>query len=387
MLRSRRNLVETPHRTYRQAVMSVLFIVALLSSLAVVSTAQVERGRPQPYVMSGTETVTFTSNVNAGQEYVLYVQLPQRYAESDQHFPVIYVLDGQWDFTLVTALYGQQYYDGFVPASIVVGITWGGSNPKHDSLRAGDLTPTHSKAIPQSGHGPAFLKVVTTEAIPLIESSYRALPTGRTLIGSSFGGLFTLFALFQETRAFDRFVAASPAIRWAEDAMITEERRFAERVRSLPARVFIAHGGMESNVEAFQRFVSSIESRHYAGLEMQTRLIEGAGHSGAKAEGFTRGLQWVFARPDLSLDPEILDRCAGEYQVNADITVKLWRSDRTLMARYPGGPEVRLTAASETEFYIPGIFLKVKFEVDESGTVKGLLAEEYGRTTYAKKIQ
>ena len=177
-------------------------------------TAQSDKDRPQPFTLSGTETLSFTSEVNAGQEYSLYVHLPQGYSTSTDRYPVIYVLDGQWDFPLVTSIYGQQYYDGFIPSAIIVGITWGGNNPKHDSLRARDLTPTHNPGIPQSGKGAVFLKTIKTEIIPLIETRYRALSKERVLIGSSFGGLFTLYAMFREPGLFNRYAFTSPAIGW-----------------------------------------------------------------------------------------------------------------------------------------------------------------------------
>ena len=64
---------------------------------------------------------------------------------------------------------------------------------------------------------------------------------------------------------------------------------------------------------AFQSFVKRLKK--YEGLQFETKVIENTGHSGNKAEGFTRGLQYVFARPSLSLDPAILKQYVGEYEV------------------------------------------------------------------------
>jgi len=76
-----------------------------------------------------------------GQEYVLQVSLPAGYDKSNKKYPVVYLMDSQWDFPLVTALYGEQYFDGFIPELIIAGITWGGTHPNPDSLRARDYTP------------------------------------------------------------------------------------------------------------------------------------------------------------------------------------------------------------------------------------------------------
>src|SRR6266700_1524516 len=46
-----------------------------------------------------------------GQEYTLHINLPGNYSDSTKTFPVLYLLDGQWDFPLLSALYGEQYFD------------------------------------------------------------------------------------------------------------------------------------------------------------------------------------------------------------------------------------------------------------------------------------
>ncbi len=52
----------------------------------------------------------------------------------------------------MNAIFGEQYYDGFVPSAIVVGIAWSGSNPNYDLLRARDLTPSATKQAPIGGN-------------------------------------------------------------------------------------------------------------------------------------------------------------------------------------------------------------------------------------------
>src|SRR5690606_39585416 len=85
-------------------------------------------GKAQPVTIPGTEVNRIHSAI-VNQPYKLLVQLPAGYTQSAQRYPVVYLLDAQWDFPLVSSIYGQQYYDGFVPELIIVGITWGGDNP------------------------------------------------------------------------------------------------------------------------------------------------------------------------------------------------------------------------------------------------------------------
>ena len=105
----------------------------------------------------GSEVRKITSKIVAGQEYELQIMLPGGFKNSNKKYPVIYLMDSQWDFPLLKCLYGEHYFDGFVPELIVVGVTWGGVNPNPDSLRARDYTPTNETRTKQSGGADKFL--------------------------------------------------------------------------------------------------------------------------------------------------------------------------------------------------------------------------------------
>ena len=166
------------------------------------------------FEIQGSQVRKLTSSIVANQKYVLQMMLPANYENSNKKFPVLYLMDLQWDFPLLTALYGQQYYDGFIPEMIIVGVTWGGTKPNPDSLRARDYTPTTEARSPQSGGAQQYLSALKNEVFPFIETNYKADKNDRALIGCSLGGLFTLYALFTEPGLFQRYVAATPAIGW-----------------------------------------------------------------------------------------------------------------------------------------------------------------------------
>lgn len=71
----------------------------------------------------GSRVRRITSSIVSGQEYELQIMLPSGYDKTDKKYPVVYLMDSQWDFPLATALYGEQYYDGFIPELILVGVT------------------------------------------------------------------------------------------------------------------------------------------------------------------------------------------------------------------------------------------------------------------------
>lgn len=333
----------------------------------------------------GTQLQKITSAID-GQEYVLYVNLPRNYNDTTKKFPIIYVLDGQWDFPLVQALYGQQYYDGFVPATIVVGITWGGKNPDYDARRAFDLTPTSgNQPADKYGNAPKFLQCIKKEIIPFIESKYRVDNSNRTLMGSSFGGLFTLYTMFTETSLFNRYILTSPAVTWDNGVIYKIENEYHEKNKSLPVRLFIGWGSYEAQ-PVFQRFIDTLKSRNYEGLDFHSWAVEGCGHSGAKAEGYTKGLQAVFKKKSLTLDKSILDSYAGSYQVTPGYVIKLSDEDNSLVAQMPDNSKIVLHAQSDTDFFVNGMYFFVQFKKDDSGKVTGFNYEQFTGGAFAHKI-
>lgn len=193
----------------------------------------------------GSEIRTITSSIVTGQEYELQILLPGGYKNSTKKYPVVYLMDSQWDFPLVKSLYGQHYYDGFIPELIIVGVTWGGTKPNPDSLRARDYTPTNEARIPQSGGAGKFLSFLKNELFPFIETNYKADSSNRTLMGCSLGGLFTLYTLFTQPGLFSGYAAASPAIGWDKEVLYTYEKEFRSKKLAKPVRVYITTGDVE----------------------------------------------------------------------------------------------------------------------------------------------
>ena len=146
----------------------------------------------------------------------------------------------------------------------------------------------------------------------------------------------------------------------------------------------MAHGEMEDPAP-FLRFVDTLKKRRYAGLELQTRILDNTGHSGTKAEGYARGLQWVFARPSLKLPETILNKYAGTYLVGTD-TLKLIGESNRLIAIAPGNNRITLDAATENDFYLKGQFLQLHFKKDEAGNISGFQLERFEGDSFVKKI-
>jgi outer membrane protein assembly factor BamB len=92
-------------------------------------------------------------------------------------------------------------------------------------------------------------------------------------------------------------------------------------------------------------------------------------------------------RPDLSLDPRVLEAYVGEYEVSPGLVIAITREGDHIMAQATGQTRIQLSAQSETEFYFNQAGLDIKFLKDEKAEVTGLKLAQGGQTFTAKKTK
>ncbi len=314
-----------------------------------------------------SEVRTITSKIVVGQEYQLHILLPGGYKKTNKKYPVVYLMDSQWDFPLVKSIYGQQYFDGFIPEVIIVGVTWGGNNPNPDSLRARDYTPTNESRQPQSGGADNFLSFIKNELFPFMETNYTTDVNNRTLMGCSLGGLFTMYTLFTHPEMFTGYAAASPAIGWDKEVLYQYEKKYVENKSNPPAKLYITIGDVERNVPNFEKMVSHLQSRKYTSLQITSKVLENTGHSGTKSETYTRGLQYIFKKPDVKVDEVILSKYAGTYQTVAGNNIELRVENYQLVLYLNAANRYVLKASSDKTFYSTAEILNIVMNADGNG--------------------
>jgi uncharacterized protein len=277
-------------------IQSYAFTIGALGCLLIVSACATQTPAASnlalPQVTLPNSEVRTLKSANTGRTYDLYIRLPEEYTANRQ-YPVLYLLDGQWDFKLLDSIYGGLHYDQFIPELIIVGITYSGDKPDYETLRAIDYTPPGGFPTSDFGDAPKFLAFLKEEVIPLIEKNYQADPAHRLLMGSSYGGLFTLYAMFTAPELFNGYVSASPAVPFGNDAIFKQETDYAKQHKALPVKLFLSVGEIEELAPPVKAFIKVMNDRAYQGLQMETRIIEGERHSGNKPEAFNRGLRFV----------------------------------------------------------------------------------------------
>jgi predicted alpha/beta superfamily hydrolase len=296
------------------------------------------------------------------QEYQLLIKTPADYGQSGKTYPVIYFLDAQWDFPLMVSTYGQSYYDGFIPEAILVGIQWGGDDPNPNVLRARDFTPTHTPALSNSGGAGAFLQFIKQELIPFISKEYQT-NENRVLMGSSYGGLFTLYALFNEPNLFNGYVPTSSASGWDKNKLYEYAKGFANKKRTHPIRLYSAIGEFDDLMPAFDDLSAFFAKQQFTNVFFKFEKFAGLGHASLKGAGNTHGLHYIFAKPKLNLSKQELTKFVGKYRSELSgkpLEVLLVKGQ---LAVNMAGKTHTLIASSAHDFYQEGMFFKVNFTV------------------------
>jgi len=352
----------------------------LIPLLLIVGVAQLQAQKYPEVTIPGSHIRYITSSVVTGQEYELHILLPSKYETGTKKYPVVYVMDSQWDFPLVKCIYGEQYYDGFIPEIIVVGVTWGGGKV----LRTRDYVPP-TKADPQGTIGGAdkFLDFMKTELFPFIENNYRAESDNRTLMGCSLGGLFTLYTLFTHTDMFTGYAAASPALGWELDR---HEEVFAKKQLAKQVSVYMTVGDVEGGRLNFEKFATTMKSRNYKNVRLNPKVLENTGHSGTKSETYSRGLQYIFERNQLKLSDAVLNKFVGTYRAVKDGREVQLRNENGVLLLHFQRNNIPLLANSENHFYATSSFFNIYFK-ESNNIVEGFDLATYEETVTLKKVK
>lgn len=270
-----------------------------------------------------TELRRIKSNVT-GKNYQLSIALPSAYHNDDpikiepfdktlDAWPVVYILDPNWFFGVITDVIRYMSWCGRTTDAIVVGIGY----PEEKSLqetwrkslaaRTNELTPWHSessdkfnsewlKLAVRTGGGKDFFKFVQQELLPFIDGEYRTDPKKRILAGHSHGGLLTLFAMFQEPELFSSYIASSSSFGFAENSMFALENEYAQKHKRLPAQLYLSAGDLEESSDDttltdMYRFAAVLENRKYKGFSLTKQVFLDNNHCEVAALAFQAGLK------------------------------------------------------------------------------------------------
>lgn len=131
-------------------------------------------------------------------------------------YPVIYLLDGEFNFESVVGIVRSNAISRLIPEMIIVSI------PNTNRFR--DLTTSHTGDDSNpSGGAENFTKFIEDELIPHIDTNYPTTPH-RTLIGHSLGGLVVANTFINHSHLFENYLAIDPSLGWDNQKLLNQGR-------------------------------------------------------------------------------------------------------------------------------------------------------------------
>ncbi len=170
-----------------------------------------------------------------------YVQLPANYnANKNEKYPIVFILDGK--VLLPTVNNVQNFYSGgFMPEMVLIGIS--NANNRTRDLTTSKIKETNGMPLDKdNGEAANFSNFVETELIPFIENKY-PVTNFRTLIGHSYGGLFTIYTLINHPQLFSNYIAIDPSLDWDNQKLLTEAQEKLSSNNYKGKSLFMSLGG------------------------------------------------------------------------------------------------------------------------------------------------
>lgn len=224
-----------------------------------------------------------------GETRRLLISLPERYDKSEDHYPVVYVLDGDAHFPHTAAFLSFEARYGRIPPVILVGI------PNTDRTR--DLTPptaTEAETYPTAGGVDDFLRFLREEVIPMIARDYRA-SDHRTLIGHSYGGMTALHCLIHYPDDYSSYLAISPSLWWDEQRLVEQAATAFPQADRHELRLFMTLGNEDGKMlSGYRRLEALLSESPPEGLQWSSRRMPEESHLTIPYRSTVHGLLYLF---------------------------------------------------------------------------------------------
>jgi uncharacterized protein len=210
--------------------------------------------------------------------FVIDISLPYSYSKNiNERYPVFYMTDGYWRREQHQPIH-ELAVNEKIKEMIVVSIGYPERyNP--NEVRKRDLLSGADK----------FLDFILQELIPYVENNYRTNGE-RTLWGSSFGGYFAMYTLFQYaviTRdVFQNYIVASPAafqttkFEGKDLNLLEYEELLFEKTNEVKANLYLTVGGNEASsfTDSFNYLNKILSQRKYKNFYMKSFVDPGKDH-------------------------------------------------------------------------------------------------------------
>ncbi|MBU6342205.1 MAG: T9SS type A sorting domain-containing protein [Bacteroidetes bacterium] len=228
----------------------------------------------------------------------IWMYLPPDYNTANKSYPVLYMHDGQNLFDVNTTAFGVEWrvdeslnslFQQGDYGCIVVGIDNGGAS------RLDEYSPWVNSQY-GGGQGDEYLDFIVNTLKPYIDAHFRTLPGRNTtgIMGSSMGGLISMYALAERQDVFSKAGILSPAFWFAGNASAED---VATHPKQGDVRVYFVAGGDEPTYVAqdMQAVADAMTTAGFGFSEKSFTVVPGGQHSEwFWAQEFPDAYVWLF---------------------------------------------------------------------------------------------
>ncbi|MFO0665783.1 MAG: alpha/beta hydrolase-fold protein [Polyangiaceae bacterium] len=217
----------------------------------------------------------------------IWTYLPPTYIENEAaRFPVIYMHDGANLFDPNTAFGGVEWKvdetmnagaeSGAIREAIIIGV-------ESTADRIDELTPSKDSSVGTGGHADEYIKMISLELKPKYDQTLRTLTTADQtgIMGSSLGGLVSVYAGAKYAGTFGLVGAMSPSTWWDGRMIIGVVMQMPLQPRPLKFYVDSGDSGASNDdVVNTADLAKAIKGMGYFdGKSLQYVVQQGASHS------------------------------------------------------------------------------------------------------------
>ena len=228
----------------------------------------------------------------------VWIYLPEDYHTFEARYPVIYMADGQNLFDEATSYSGEWRVDETMDSlktlnkinAIVVGIDNGGSE------RLNEYSPWKNEQY-GGGHGDAFADFLAQTLKPYIDTYFKTKNDAQNtaLIGSSMGGLISLYTGVKYPEKFGKLGVFSPALWFSEADLKTYVQKNSSSLKN--TKIYFVAGQNESKemVNDINEIVEILKTKGLSNQNLNVKIDEKGTHSeGFWAQQLPDALLWLF---------------------------------------------------------------------------------------------
>lgn len=228
------------------------------------------------------QQTTASVNVSAIEIYApslktakqIRVYLPKNYNKAQARYPVIYMHDAQNLFDRYTSFSGEwkadEALDSLRAEAIIIGIDHGADK------RLEELTP-YPNPKHGGGRADAYLDFIVNTLKPHVDSLYRTIKDKEhtTIMGSSLGGLVSLYAALKYPAVFGKAGIFSPSLWFTDDIF-----KMVEASGPIETKIYMMCGDSESEemIPDVER-MKNLLLKKMPGKNLVIKFVKGGKHN------------------------------------------------------------------------------------------------------------